>query len=105
MPDAVGVPLMVIMSAAHTALTPAGRSVAAPIPALLYKTLGVACVPKLPNVPPSLSAKGSKNFNDKLLEKVKPEIDSLGNFISTTLSNTEKKTLSDLMEKIYGAHI
>ncbi len=41
----------------------------------------------------------------KLLEKVKPEIDSLGNFISTTLSNIEKKTLSDLMEKIYGAHI
>lgn len=41
----------------------------------------------------------------KLLEKVKPEIDSLGSFISTALSNTEKKTLSDLLEKIYGAHI
>ena len=41
----------------------------------------------------------------KLLEKVKPEIDSLGSFISTALSNTEKKTLSELLEKIYGAHI
>jgi DNA-binding MarR family transcriptional regulator len=41
----------------------------------------------------------------KLLEKVKPEIDSLGSLISSALSNTEKKTLSDLLEKIYGAHI
>lgn len=41
----------------------------------------------------------------KLLEKVKPEIDSLGSFISSALSNTEKKTLSDLLEKVYGAHI
>lgn len=41
----------------------------------------------------------------KLLEKVKPEIDSLGSFISTALSNTEKKTLSDLLEKIYGAEV
>jgi len=41
----------------------------------------------------------------KLLEKVKPEIDSLGSFISTALSNTEKKTLSDLLEKIYGSEV
>lgn len=41
----------------------------------------------------------------KLLEKVKPEIDSLGSFISTALSNTEKKTLSELLEKIYGSAI
>lgn len=41
----------------------------------------------------------------KLLEKVKPEIDALGNFISSALSNTEKKTLSDLLEKIYGAEV
>ena len=41
----------------------------------------------------------------KLLQKAKPEIDSLGTYISTTLSNTEKKDLSDLLEKIYGPHI
>ncbi len=41
----------------------------------------------------------------KLLEKVKPEINSLGSLISSTLSNTEKKTLSDLLEKIYGTYI
>ena len=32
MPDAVGVPLMVILFAAHAAVTPAGNPVAAPIP-------------------------------------------------------------------------
>jgi hypothetical protein len=32
MPDAVGVPLIVIVLAAHAALIPAGRPVAAPMP-------------------------------------------------------------------------
>ena len=41
----------------------------------------------------------------KLLEKAKPDIDVLGTYISSTLSNTEKKNLSDLLEKIYGPHI
>lgn len=41
----------------------------------------------------------------KLLEKARPEIDALGIYISSTLSNTEKKVLSDLLEKIYGPHI
>lgn len=41
----------------------------------------------------------------KLLEKARPEIDTLGIYISSTLSNTEKKVLSDLLEKIYGPHI
>ena len=41
----------------------------------------------------------------KLLAKVKPEIDSLGSYISTTLNDYEKKILSDLLEKIYGPHI
>lgn len=41
----------------------------------------------------------------KLLKKTKPEIDALGFFISSVLSNTEKKMLSDLLEKIYGPHI
>jgi len=40
----------------------------------------------------------------KLLEKTKPDIDSLGTYVATTLTNTEKKTLSDLLEKIYGPH-
>lgn len=41
----------------------------------------------------------------KLLEKARPEIDSLGSYISTTLNDNEKKNLSDLLEKIYGPHI
>ena len=41
----------------------------------------------------------------KLLQKAKPEIDALGTYISSTLSNTEKKDLSDLLEKIYGPHL
>jgi DNA-binding MarR family transcriptional regulator len=41
----------------------------------------------------------------KLLEKVKPEVQALSSYISSTLSNTEKKTLSDLLEKIYGVYI
>ncbi len=41
----------------------------------------------------------------KLLTKVKPEIDSLGSFISSTLNDNEKQALSDLLEKIYGPHI
>ena len=41
----------------------------------------------------------------KLLAKVKPEIDPLGSYISSTLNENEKKILSDLLEKIYGPHI
>ena len=41
----------------------------------------------------------------KLLEKAKPEIEALGSYISSALSNSEKKDLSDLLEKIYGPHI
>lgn len=41
----------------------------------------------------------------KLLEKVYPEVQALGSYISSTLSNTEKKTLSDLLEKIYGEQV
>lgn len=41
----------------------------------------------------------------KLLEKANPEVVALGNYISSTLSNTEKKTLSDLLEKIYGEQV
>ena len=41
----------------------------------------------------------------KLLEKANPEIQALGTYISSTLSNTEKKELSGLLEKIYGAYI
>ena len=40
MPDAVGVPLMVITLAAHAAVTPAGNPVAAPMPVAPV----VACV-------------------------------------------------------------
>jgi DNA-binding MarR family transcriptional regulator len=40
-----------------------------------------------------------------LLEKAHPEIKALGTYISSALSNTEKKDLSDLLEKVYGAHI
>lgn len=41
----------------------------------------------------------------KLLEKAYPEVQALGSYISSTLSNTEKKTLSDLLEKIYGEQV
>jgi DNA-binding MarR family transcriptional regulator len=41
----------------------------------------------------------------KLLDKAHPEIQALGSYISSTLSNAEKKTLSDLLEKIYGAEV
>ena len=41
----------------------------------------------------------------KVLEKAKPEIEALGSYISSALSNSEKKNLSDLLEKIYGPHI
>lgn len=41
----------------------------------------------------------------KLLDKVKPEIDLLSSLISSFLSNAEKKTLSELLEKIYGAQV
>ncbi|HMN49038.1 MAG TPA: MarR family transcriptional regulator [Ignavibacteriaceae bacterium] len=41
----------------------------------------------------------------KLLDKAHPEIQALGSYISETLSNSEKKTLSDLLEKIYGPEV
>ncbi|MCZ7610284.1 MAG: MarR family transcriptional regulator [Ignavibacterium sp.] len=41
----------------------------------------------------------------KLLNQVHPEVRALGNYISSALTNTEKKTLSGLLEKIYGEHI
>jgi len=41
----------------------------------------------------------------KLLDKAHPDIQALGSYISSTLSNTEKKTLSDLLEKIYGSEV
>jgi len=41
----------------------------------------------------------------KLLDKAHPEIQALGSYISSTLSNTEKKTLSDLLEKVYGSEV
>ncbi|MFZ2323510.1 MAG: hypothetical protein WAV89_07430 [Ignavibacteriaceae bacterium] len=41
----------------------------------------------------------------KLLDKANPEIQALSSYVSETLTNAEKKTLSDLLEKIYGSHI
>lgn len=41
----------------------------------------------------------------KLLEKANPEVQALGNYISSTLSSTEKKILSDLLENIYGPEV
>lgn len=41
----------------------------------------------------------------KLLEKANPEVQALSSYISTTLSNQEKKTLSDLLEKIYCSEV
>ena len=40
-----------------------------------------------------------------LLEKANPEVQALGTYISSTLSNSEKKELSTLLEKIYGSSI
>jgi len=41
----------------------------------------------------------------KLLGKANPEVQALSSYISETLSNNEKKTLSDLLEKIYGSQV
>lgn len=41
----------------------------------------------------------------KLLDKAHPEILALGNYISSALSVSEKKTLSDLLEKIYEQEV
>jgi DNA-binding MarR family transcriptional regulator len=41
----------------------------------------------------------------KLLDKAQPDVQSLETYISSTLSNTEKKTLSDLLEKVYGSEV
>jgi DNA-binding MarR family transcriptional regulator len=41
----------------------------------------------------------------KLLDKAQPDVQSLETYISSTLSNAEKKTLSDLLEKIYGSEV
>lgn len=40
-----------------------------------------------------------------LLEKVKPEIDQLNSLLSENLSRDERKQLSILLEKIYGAYL
>ena len=46
MPDAVGVPLMVMVLEANAAVTPAGKPVAAPIPVapVVVKVIGVSAV-------------------------------------------------------------
>ena len=41
----------------------------------------------------------------KLLDKAHPEVQALENYISSALTNNEKKTLSDLLEKIYGSAV
>lgn len=41
----------------------------------------------------------------KLLEKAHLDVQNLGTYISTALSNTEKRTLSDLLEKIYASEV
>jgi DNA-binding MarR family transcriptional regulator len=41
----------------------------------------------------------------KLVEEVHPEVQALGQYVSSTLSNTEKKQLSDLLEKVYGSEV
>lgn len=41
----------------------------------------------------------------RLLEKTHPNIQSLGKYISSALSDGEKLKLSELLEKIYGASI
>jgi DNA-binding MarR family transcriptional regulator len=41
----------------------------------------------------------------KLLEKANSDVQALGNYISSTLLNSEKKILSDLLEKIYGYEV
>lgn len=41
----------------------------------------------------------------KLLEKANPDVQSLSKYISSTLTNSEKKTLSDLLEKIYRSEV
>ncbi|MEJ5263302.1 MAG: MarR family transcriptional regulator [Ignavibacterium sp.] len=41
----------------------------------------------------------------ELLNKIKPDIDELNSLISSKLTNTEKKKLSDMLEKIYGDYV
>lgn len=41
----------------------------------------------------------------QLLDKVKPEIEQLHNLISDNLNKEERKQLSNLLEKIYGAYL
>lgn len=41
----------------------------------------------------------------RLLEKVHPNIQALGKYISSKLTNDEQKKLSDLLEKVYGESI
>lgn len=40
-----------------------------------------------------------------LLEKLKPEVDKIHNFISESLTKEERKQLSVLLEKIYGSYL
>lgn len=41
----------------------------------------------------------------KLLNQVHPEVKALGKYISSALTNMEKKTLSELLEKIYEEQV
>jgi len=41
----------------------------------------------------------------KLLNQVHPEVKALGKYISLALTNIEKKTLSELLEKIYEEQV
>jgi len=41
----------------------------------------------------------------KLLNQVHPEVKVLGNYFSSALTNSEKRTLSNLLEKIYGMQV
>lgn len=41
----------------------------------------------------------------ELLNKIKPDIDELNSLISSKLTNSEKKKLSEMLEKIYGDYV
>ena len=41
----------------------------------------------------------------KLLNQVHPEVKALGKYISSALTNIEKKTLSEILEKIYEEQV
>ncbi|WP_337873030.1 MarR family transcriptional regulator [Ignavibacterium sp.] len=41
----------------------------------------------------------------ELLNKIKPDIDAINNLISSKLTKSEKKKLSEMLEKIYGDYV